>query len=96
MTPTAPTTTDSGVKPSMRAWTASATRAAEPIFWPMRIRQMATASLPAKPMTPATMIHQGFWMGCGWMKRQSFPSGRYRDRATTATMNSPARSAARP
>ena len=62
-----------------------------------RIRTTATASLPAKPTTAATMTQPRFEVGCGsgrrWIDSQpaSVP-----DAAIIRTMKTPARSSARP
>ena len=52
--PATPSSTASEVNPSVRACRPSATRAAEPIFRPTRIRYRATSSLPVKPAHAAT------------------------------------------
>ena len=54
-TPMAPARTPSELRPSVRAWRPSATRAAEPISRPTRIRYWATSSLPAKPTSEAAI-----------------------------------------
>ena len=43
------------VQPSTRAWYPSAISAALLISWPTRMRKMATASLPRKPMIEAAI-----------------------------------------
>ena len=96
-TPSAPTTTASDVRPSVRAWCPSATRAAEPIFVPTRIRYTATPSLPANPIRPAAITQGSAWMLWGWRSRASASRAATADDAamiTTITM--PARSSARP
>ncbi|CAM62681.1 Hypothetical protein MAB_2600 [Mycobacteroides abscessus ATCC 19977] len=68
-TPAAPSTTASDVKPSVRAWRPSATRAAEPILRPTRMRYRATSSLPRKPTTPAAATQPNWPICMGWMRR---------------------------
>src|SRR5215204_239894 len=52
-TPMAPMRTAREVKPSTRECCPSAISAAEPISLPVRMRKMATASFPRKPITAA-------------------------------------------
>jgi len=74
-TPIAPTTTASEVNPSVRACKPSATRAADPILRPTRIRYTATSSLPAKPIRPAAMTTHTYVTGCGLSSRRLRPLG---------------------
>ena len=65
MLPAAPAMTASEVNPSVRACWPSATKAAEPILRPTRIRYPATSSFPANPTRPATATTHGCVIGCG-------------------------------
>ena len=68
--PITPSTTANEVKPSVRAWTPSATKDADLIRRPTRIRYSATSSLPANPVTPAISTQGRFVTGCGSKNRR--------------------------
>ncbi len=95
--PSAPITTASEVKPSVRACNPSATKAADPICRPTRIRYRATSSLPANPITPATATAHTYDTSRGFNNRlmASHPASTL-DKVIIATTNNPARSSARP
>ena len=95
--PAAAATTASEVKPSVRACRPSATRAAEPIRRPTRIRYRATSSLPTKPITPAAAT-AGRWVTVAGCSSRSMPcqAASTADAAMTSTIAMPARSSARP
>ena len=96
MTPTVATTTPSDASPSVRAWSPSATSAADPILRPTRMRYAATASLPTNPTNPATSTSPVEVTPCGWISRwiASIPATTA-DTRMNATITSPATSSAR-
>ena len=65
-TPPTPSSTASEVNPSVRACSPSATRAAEPILRPTRIRYRATSSLPVNPTSAARATAIRLDTGRGW------------------------------
>jgi len=68
-TPPTPSSTAREVNPSVRACSPSATRAAEPISRPVRIRYRATSSLPVNPITAATATASRLVTGRGCASR---------------------------